>query len=404
MRFLFYSHDGVGLGHVRRHLAISTALAELSAEAQVLLATSVDEVSHLGLPPNVDTLKLPGLRKLANNQYSSRRLSLPTSEIRALRANLLEVAVASFRPDIVLVDKHPFGVGGEFRVALEAAIGSGARTVLGLRDILDDTPTVLKDWALERLRDRIPEFYDLVLIYGTKSVFDTAQEYQFPEPLLQRTKYCNFVVNRSNCSWHSNPCPYLLGESGRSEQSPIVLATTGGGEDGFELLRTFIAAAAGSPWTGVVVAGPMLGQAELRILQGLANQNSVKFHSFLPCLSNAFGAVNALVCMGGYNTLIESVSQLVPTVCVPRAKPRSEQLLRAQAFERMGLVRMIHPQELSVETLRRQISSALENAQVRPQPNTPLMFDGAQQAAAFLQDLKPERRAGQRRPEKMVSK
>jgi len=63
MRFFFYSHDGMGLGHVRRHIAIAAALHEAAPEIQILLATSVDEVASLGLPPNVDTLKLPGLRK-----------------------------------------------------------------------------------------------------------------------------------------------------------------------------------------------------------------------------------------------------------------------------------------------------------------------------------------------------
>jgi len=405
MRFLFYSHDGVGLGHVRRHLAISTALAELSPNAQVLLATSVDEVSHLGLPPNVDTLKLPGLRKLANNQYSSRRLTLPASEIRALRANLLETAVRSFRPAVVLVDKHPFGAGGEFRVALEAARAGGARTSLGLRDILDDTASVLSDWAMERLQERIPEFYDQVLIYGIQQVFNTAEEYEFPAAMVQRTKYCNYVVNRSDCSLHLHHGPHLLVEPERMDHRPIVLATTGGGEDGFDLLRTFIGAAAGSSWRGVVVAGPMLGQAELQILEGLASQNDVKFHAFLPCLSSLFGSVDTLVCMGGYNTLIESVSQSVPTVCVPRARPRSEQLLRAQAFERLGLVRTIHPEQLTVEKLRRQIGSALETPRGRVGPGNALMFDGAQRAAAHLLELMSEvRRNKNGHLEQMVSK
>lgn len=405
MRFLFYSHDGVGLGHVRRHLAISTALAELSPNAQVLLATSVDEVSHLGLPPNVDTLKLPGLRKMANNQYSSRRLSLPTSEIRALRANLLETAVRSFRPAVVLVDKHPFGAGGEFRVALEAARAAGARTALGLRDILDDKTSVLNDWAMERLQERIPAFYDRVLIYGMQQVFDTAQEYQFQGALVERTKYCNYVVNRSGCSWHSTDCPYLLVEPERAEQRPVVLATTGGGEDGFEVLRTFIGAAAGSPWKGVVVAGPLLGPSELKILEGLAAQNDVRFHAFLPCLASLFGSVNALVCMGGYNTLVESVSQMVPTVCVPRAKPRSEQLLRAKAFERLGLVRTIHPEQLTVEKLRRQIGFVLEAPRRQAGPGSAMMFDGAQRAAAHLLELMSAvRRSKNGHLERMVSK
>src|SRR5206468_823276 len=109
MRFFFYSHDGMGLGHIRRHIAIAAALHETVPEAQVLLATSIDEVASLGLPPNVDTIKLPGLRKIANSEYSSRRLSIPNAQMRALRSGVLREAISGFQPDLVLVDKHPFG-------------------------------------------------------------------------------------------------------------------------------------------------------------------------------------------------------------------------------------------------------------------------------------------------------
>ena len=76
MRFLFYSHDGLGLGHTRRNLAIAAALTELCPEASMLLATGADYVSRLGLPPHVDILKLPGLRKVSNGEYSSRHLRI----------------------------------------------------------------------------------------------------------------------------------------------------------------------------------------------------------------------------------------------------------------------------------------------------------------------------------------
>src|SRR5438093_554370 len=138
MRFLFYSHDGLGLGHTRRHVAVAAALSELAPEASILLASGADDVNRLGLPGHIEVLKLPGLRKVANDQYTSRRLRIPTSEIRALRAALLLTAIKSFRPSVVLVDKHPFGVSGEFRAALDALRRSGGRAVLGLRDILDE--------------------------------------------------------------------------------------------------------------------------------------------------------------------------------------------------------------------------------------------------------------------------
>src|SRR5215831_5631478 len=127
MRFFFYSHDGMGLGHVRRQIAIAAALRELEPNAQVLLATSVDDVAGLGLPPNVDTLKLPGLRKIANGDYSGRRLGIPKSQLRSFRSAVLRAAVEAFRPDAVLVDKHPFGVKGELTPALMAAKSRGSR-------------------------------------------------------------------------------------------------------------------------------------------------------------------------------------------------------------------------------------------------------------------------------------
>src|SRR5262249_27610349 len=69
----------------------------------------IDEVSNFGLPSNVDTLKLPGLRKVADNHYCSRRLGLPGEDIRKVRSALLEATVTSFRPNVILVDKQPFG-------------------------------------------------------------------------------------------------------------------------------------------------------------------------------------------------------------------------------------------------------------------------------------------------------
>src|SRR6266498_2329376 len=88
-RFLFYSHDGLGLGHTRRNLAIAAALVELCPDASVLLACGTDEAHRLGLPPRVEVLKLPGLRKSANDEYLSRRLPVHTDDIRDLRASIL---------------------------------------------------------------------------------------------------------------------------------------------------------------------------------------------------------------------------------------------------------------------------------------------------------------------------
>ncbi len=389
MRYFFYSHDGLGLGHIRRHLAIAAALVDSCPKAKVLLATSVDEVSRLGLPPRVDTLKLPGLHKVSNGHYSARRLGLSTSQICELRSALLLEAVRVFSPGVVLVDKHPFGAKGEFLPALEAARAAGARTVLGLRDILDESSRVLAEWRAEGLPERIADYYDRVLIYGTPAVFDLVGEYRFPAAVAERTRYCGYVVNRANCPWDlGEDCSLLKREAGGA---PAVVGTAGGGEDGFSLIKTFIQAGRGASWKGSAVAGPMLVQDQFNSLQELAAPSGVALHRFIPCLSNTFMAAHGLVCMGGYNTLVEAVSQGIPTVCVPRCSPRLEQLIRARAFERLGLLRCVTPNELTPGRLRREVAAALRVPRERllARAKLALDFNGAERAAHYLRKRTP---------------
>ncbi len=385
MRFLLYSHDGLGLGHTRRHLAIATALSELVPDVPVLVATGIDDVARLGLPANVGALKLPSLRKAGNGDYISRHLHVPASEIRALRASLLLAAVKSFRPTVVLVDKHPFGASGEFRAAITALRRYGGGTILGLRDILDEPQAVRKEWNAHRLLKGIDAYYDEVLIYGHASVFNPAVEYGFPPALAKRTHFCGYVVNREPPKAHSpelRPSPALLQDRTR----PMVLASAGGGEDGFHLLENFMEAAAGAPWQGLVVTGPMIPEPQWKTLQRQAAESGVTLRNFVPDLSELFWSAGALVCMGGYNTLAEAVSKGMPTVCVPRTVPRKEQLLRALAFERLGLLRVVRPEELNPELLRENINAALKLSRqhLLGRVNSVLAFDGARQAARRL--------------------
>ena len=402
MRFFFYSHDGVGLGHVRRNLALAGTLTKALPSAKILVATSVDEVCRLGLPANVDTLKIPGLRKVSNAEYGARRLGLASGEIHALRSALLLGAVRSFRPDVVVVDKHPLGAGGEMCAALEAARAMGARAALGLRDILDDPADVRREWGQRDLAKRITDYYDAVLVYGSPEIFDPVREYRLPEVVARRAHYCGYVLNHFDCAWRSNEClnecPYLLVLD--AKRHPIVLGTAGGGEDGYKVISAFVRAAGTEPWNSVAVAGPMISAAELKSLQRQAAARRVTMHTFIPCLSNLFGTADALVCMGGYNTLIEAAAQALPTVCVPRTEPRTEQLIRAQAFERLGLLRVVRPEHLTPARLRRAVNAALQtprtelNARVR----AALHFDGAKRAAHHLMALAtPVRRASSRR-------
>jgi predicted glycosyltransferase len=142
----------------------------------------------------------------------------------------------------------------------------------------------------------------------------------------------------------------------------------------------------GAPWQAVTVAGPMTPDAELERLEGIAAETGVTFRHYVPHLSALFGSVDALVSMGGYNTLVEAAALGVPTVCVPRTHPRMEQSMRAEAFERLGLLQLCHPERLEVQKLRGYIERALKisKTSLKARAHRVLDFDGAQRAASCL--------------------
>jgi hypothetical protein len=111
-RFILYSHDGCGLGDLRRNLAIAAGLTREAPAASVLLLTGCIELGAHGLAPNVEIVALPALRKLGNGRYGAKRLPVSGSELRILRAALIAAAVESFRPGRPADRQAPDGRAG----------------------------------------------------------------------------------------------------------------------------------------------------------------------------------------------------------------------------------------------------------------------------------------------------
>jgi predicted glycosyltransferase len=381
-RFLFYSHDGLGLGDVRRSLSIASEVAELNPGASVLLVTGTDEVESLGVPARVGILKLPGFQN-RDDGATGGRLQIPQGEVRMLRERLLAATAETFQPEVVLAAGHPFGVGGELGPALEIARAFGARAVLGVCDVIDDPATVDVEWHARGVFERIAAYYSRVLVYGQPDVLDPVRDCSFPEDVRAITSFCGYVASAAR--ERSEPLGIDDAPGSLKQGLPRVLATAGGGADGFPMLETFLEAAKTANWRATVVAGHECPPGRVRRLEEMAADADVTFRRFVPSLTSEFSSLDALVCMGGYNTLAEAAARGVPTVCVPRVRPRREQLIRGEAFSRRGLVRLLEPDRLSPEVLRTEIEAALTSHALRRR--TKLDLGGGRRVAHHLMEL-----------------
>jgi predicted glycosyltransferase len=378
-RFIFHAHDGSGLGAVHRNLAIAAALTREDPDATVLLVTGCIELGALRLPPNVDIVAIPRVRSRGNGLNGAR--PLPESELRSMRTAAMGAIVESFRPHVLLIDKHPIGVGGELRQALDSLMRCKGRAVLGVRDILGNPAAVRREWARGDVAGFAEEHCERLLVYGNADTFDFAREYGLPRSLAPRIRYCGYVVNRE---------PRAEGGiAARLPPSPRVLACAGGGEDGRALLETFVVATRSAPWNAVVVAGPQSSPTDRGALRRLSSEAGVEFHASVPELFGWMADVDALVCTGGYNTLVEALSHGTPTLCVPRVRPRAEELIRARMLARLGLLRVVEPWRSSPELLRSEVAALLgaDRREIAARAHAVVGFDGASLAAQALLEL-----------------
>src|SRR3712207_2248209 len=98
-RIALYSHDALGLGHVRRNLAIASRLVE-GGRRSALLITGAREAGALPMPPGVECLTLPALAKSGSGDYRSRSLDLSLSTLVRLRSQTIRAVLEAFEPDV----------------------------------------------------------------------------------------------------------------------------------------------------------------------------------------------------------------------------------------------------------------------------------------------------------------
>ncbi len=373
MRSVLFCNEMLGLGHLSLSLALADALVSSDEAATALVVTGSPAAGSLPSPPRVDLLKLPTAPVGSDSSWGAtgRRaaagLAVEPSEVHALRAQLCLTAVVGVRPDLVVVDYRPLGRHRDLLPALEHLHRRGDCTVaFGMWEV-DDAPQRLRGSWTPELTRAVGDLYDLALVYGR------------PEPGDVRVE----ALSAAGVPVHETG---LVGRPPAADPPPdlgsgYLLATAGGGADGLELLDAVVAAirARPLPVAAVVVTGPLMAPADVARLRERAEGLEVRVLASRPDMDAVLAGAAAVVAMAGYNTTAEALATGRPTLLVPRAFPREEQLNRARRLAAEGRVSMVHPDDLDPVTLREAIGDLLD----RP-PAARDGLTGAAQAARVL--------------------
>lgn len=344
LRIALSSHDSVGLGHVRRNLAIAHALARdlpdlIGEPVTGVLLTGQASATAFETPDGWDWVVLPSIT-VGEGGYRSRHLTAGIDRVTAMRGGAAAAVLRAFGPDLVIVDRHPFGVRGELSEALRAvkADNPGCVTVLGLRDVLDHAPAVREEFRALGGSSAIRAHYDAIWVYGDPTVHDLRETGELPRGLHDLVAHTGYLA-------HGRP-PAAASD----EREPFVLTTVGGGADGVVTALAAAAAAVPAGHRHVVVTGPQMPTADRARVEAVATPRTTVVPS-VPNMPSLVRRAAAVTSMGGYNTVCEVMSTSTPLLVVPRASRREEQRIRAAALAGTGALETIAPEHVTADLI-----------------------------------------------------
>lgn len=362
---LVYAHDGRGLGHISRSLAIVAALRKNSPELRVLFVSGSAFAGELA-SAETDWMKLPAYKtKVVDGQSRgvSGNSGFGDKELGVLRGEQLKSIVELYRPKVILADHSPQGKHRELLPALATSAGRTAHCVLGIRGVVGEVKQTLSSIATETFA----EHYSNLLWYGDGSVLGTEHLANLQQVYGVEAVECGYVSRFSE-------------QPLRPVKLAGVVSLPWLGENSEEYIKSLAGALAD--------IGDKYGMWQVftpHEMQHYFPRESCVVEAPSNRYSDALKGAHMAVIYGGYNSLVDVLSLNRPSLVCIRSMADQEQdihLQRLQGAAHHGLA-VVQEETVSRETLR----AAIIQLQEQKRLEHGICLDGAQRVAKILSTI-----------------
>lgn len=358
---MMYSHDTYGLGHIRRTLAIASQLKGVNTN--ILILTGSPIVGRFAFPEQIDFVRIPGMIKKTNDEYLPLSIKINAKHALEIRKNIITATAKTFQPHMLIVDKEPLGLKKEVLPTLQwlRRCRPTTRTILGLRDVMDDRQTVRQDWQKKGIYDILEDLYSEIWVYGNQDLYDPIKEYGMAESIRRKLIFTGYIPRKVP---GSGAIQRTRKEMGLKDGEKLVVVTTGGGGDGYQVMDTFLTMCESNlpldhRFKSVLITGPFMPKQQRKKIFKRAKVMGIKTFHFYRNMEKLVAAADLAVTMGGYNTICESLSMNTISLVIPRDTPRKEQLIRADIMNRQNLVDYIPWNECRAPLMAEKVNALL---------------------------------------------
>jgi predicted glycosyltransferase len=389
---MIYMHDTLGLGRLRRNLKISRALKMSYPDLSIVLITGSTQAGGFPLPDAVRIVELPPLRKVGDSDYEPRFPGISRENIFSQRARILQDTIRELSPHIFIADHSHLSMNNEILPCLKILNNrkNPCIKILGIRGIIDDPAKVIRIWNDQGIHDVLRNLYDYIFIYTTPQIINPVFAYDFPDDIKEKVYFCGYITEQQEEVDSISPDSHSTKSAGKS-----VMVTIGGGEYWGEIvignfLKAIRAHLADIPFKSFILTGPFIPDELWNSFYNESQDLPVEILKFTPDTRPYIKRSDLVISTGGYNTITDILSNARKAIVIPRIRYRVEQLIRAKRLDELGLVKFIHPDDVTPESLYENVISMLEDDTepiARARSRNELQLDGTRYLTEMIGQL-----------------
>lgn len=369
--FIVFQYS-TGVGHLARCSTIAKALSSIS---HVTMFSGGAPIEGYSAPPGVDFVQLPAIRwDLAPDWVPvpvDPRFTM--SEIRRMRSELLVQSYLRIKPEIVIVEYFPFEPKrfGETLNELFEVINKEEKRPVVICSIRTYPRVSAADTDPAWINEQLRKNFSGVLHHTDAKLF----------PLTSLGTYIQSAL-RGVPVWQTGFIRRPLPRMEHDRPSKGLLLTIGGNTLGGKLLGRWIhAARSGSPdlFPISAVCGPLMDAEDRKNIHAERGPK-IDVYDWVENMDELICSSRAVVCLGGYNTLVEALSLKKPVLAFPNSA-LGDQTLQVNTLQAQGMLLKGDSSQSDNEM------TALMNQLLNFHPRRLIDFNGTERSVEIVKQL-----------------
>ncbi len=380
---LLYCHDGRGMGHASRTIAIGMALRRLYPELKVLFVSGFPYTREFHMEAPLDWIKLTSYEtevKNGKSQGVDGKSNYNDIDLGIIRSHTLQHYIELFSPKLVLADHSPLGKHKELLPALSSSSKKKTKWVLGVRGVIGNVKQVRSSLAAGTFQ----KYYDDLLWYGDSGVLGNGHCQQLLEIYQKKPYETGYVSRMAELAYWQNQDKSDISLAG-TIAIPWLNKSTSNILHALAKVLPQMSTNCGH-WN-IFIGDHSNNEETISCIGNLKLQQGVSVVKFGPDYHHSLARSRTALVYGGYNSLTDVLYSNTNSIIIERKMQDQEQQIHLERLchHTGGQLTAIAEESVTPELLQELLTLQFNRKKVASQPS--INLNGAEQTAQKLVSL-----------------